>query len=101
MRKVKPELALQVRNIINGEPLPKQEGAVDNKNSDYFLVELDSFQVREVVEILMQQNQSINPEENRGLAIMTNALVEDWLLLAKMMIEELMKTQSPNSAEEN
>jgi hypothetical protein len=92
LRKINPMLALQVRNIIQGEPLAKPEHDTSNRHADYFNVELDSFQVRAVVEGLMT---CADDEENRGLAIMAKSLQQDWINLAHKMIEDLPKNQRP------
>ncbi len=95
LRKPNPALALQVRNIINGEALPKAEDS-DNKNSDHFRVTLDSFQVRAVVEGLMEYNQNeILAKKQPGLAVMAKALMEDWIILAHKMVSELPANQRP------
>jgi len=96
LRASNPALALQVRNIISGEPLPKEGADSDNKNSDHFRVTLDSFQVRAVVEGLMTYNQNeILAKQQPGLAVMAKALMEDWIVLAKKMISELPADQRP------
>jgi hypothetical protein len=92
LRSINPMLALQVRNISQGEPLPKAEHETNNKHADYFIVDLDSFQVREVVEGLMT---CADDEENRGLAIMAKSLQQDWINLAHKMIEDLPENQRP------
>jgi hypothetical protein len=78
IRKDNAQLALSVRNIIGGEPLPKTIEEMDNKNSDHFKVELDSFQVRTIVEIIMRQT-----ENDGGMAIMAKSLTQDWVALAR------------------
>ena len=85
LRKPNPALALQVRNIINGEALPKAEDS-ENKNSDHFRVTLDSFQVRAVVEGLMEYNQNeILAKQQPGFI----SLTENALDLAKQGITTL------------
>lgn len=96
LRPSNPALALQVRNIINGEPLPKEEGEDHNKNSDHFRVTIDSFQVRAVVEGLMTYNQDeLLAKKQPGLAVMAKALMEDWIVLAHKMVSELPANQRP------
>ena len=96
LRQSNPALALQVRNIINGEPLPKDGTDKENKNSDHFRVTLDSFQVRAVGEGLMVYNQNeLLAKQQPGLAVMAKALMEDWIVLAKKMISELPADQRP------
>lgn len=94
LRKSKPALALIVRNISNGQPLEKASGQADNKHSDHFRITLDSFQVREVVETLVA-NAQVQPDEKTGIGIMLKALLEDWLALARKMLEELPPEQRP------
>lgn len=84
------ELGLTVRNIVHGEALPKRPQDQDNKDSDYFRVGLDSFQVRAVVECLMKQEQ-----EDPARAMMAKALIEDWMQLAYKMVAELPDDQKP------
>lgn len=94
LRKSKPALALIVRNIANGAAIEKNSGQADNKHSDHFRITLDSFQVREVVETLAE-NAKAQPDEKTGISIMLKALLEDWLALAKRMLEELPPDQRP------
>ncbi|MFT6154365.1 MAG: hypothetical protein ACJA0E_000188 [Bermanella sp.] len=86
LRQINPMLALQVRNITQGQPLPKNRSDADNKHADYFTVDLDSFQVRAVVEGLMACSDN---KDNRGLAIMAKSLLQDWKNLVHKMINEL------------
>ncbi|MEY8203757.1 MAG: hypothetical protein RPR40_01675 [Bermanella sp.] len=96
LRQANPSLALQVRNIISGEPLPKEGVDNTNKNSDHFRVTLDSFQVRAVVEGLMAYNQNeVLAKKQPGLAVMAKALMEDWIVLARKMVSELPAHQRP------
>lgn len=92
LRPINPMLALQVRNISQGQPLPKPKGEEDNQHSDYFLVTLDSFQVRAVVEGLVSCAEN---DENKGMAIMAKSLQQDWINLAHKMISELPEQQRP------
>jgi hypothetical protein len=93
LRGVNPSLALLVRNISLGEPFPKENEEQDNPHTDYFLVTLDSFQVREVVENLVAYTQS--DQAQKGLSIMATALIDEWLELANKMIQELPTDQRP------
>jgi len=96
IRKKDPQLALSVRNIIGGIPLPKAISQLDNQNSDHFRVALDSFQVRAIVESLMEYSKSeITGNTNPGTAIMAKTLIEDWITLARRMIAELPENQRP------
>ena len=93
IRKKNPNLALTVRNITGGKPLPKDISEVDNKHADHFRVDLDSFQVRAVVEGLMQQSKA--NEGDPGLEIMAKTLMDDWMSLARKMIADLPESERP------
>ena len=93
VRKKDPLLALNVRNITGGIPLPKSEVQPDNKHTDFFKVELDSFQVRAIVEALMEYGQGGNNDS--GAAVVARTLMEDWMRLAHKMISELPNTDNP------
>jgi tRNA(Ile)-lysidine synthase TilS/MesJ len=91
LRKSNPRLALAVRNIAGGEPLSKNfDDLLDDKNSDHFRVEMDSKEVREVVEELMffthPDAVDIN---NPSVNILARTLMQDWLLLAHQMVVKL------------
>ena len=88
LRHVNPALALVVRNITSLSPLPKLEGDVDNSITDCFLVDLDSFQVREVVESLIKRGH-LNTSEDAGMKVVAQALTEDWIVLAHEMVDAL------------
>ena len=88
LRPINPSLALAIRNITSLSPLPKLEGDVDNSITDCFLVDIDSFQVRAVVEGLIKRSQ-VNTIEDAGTKVVAQALIEDWLALANEMILEL------------
>jgi hypothetical protein len=93
LRPINPMLALQVRNIIHGEPLPKSEREEGNEHADYFKVALDSFQIRAVVEGLMECGES---PANKGLAIIAKSLQLDWVNLAHQMLDDLPEGQKPS-----
>jgi hypothetical protein len=96
VRKSNPQLAMDIRNITCGEPEPKDPGQPDNKNTDCFRVPFDSFQVRFVVEALMEHCQQVNtntPEGELGTAIVARALTDDWMALASKMIASLQAEQ--------
>ena len=96
IRSKNAQLALTVRNIIGGEPLPREDDGADSKYADYFRVELDSFQVRAVVEGLMQQVQeSAQSPDNPGAMIVAKTLIDEWLALARKMFAELPDDQKP------
>ncbi len=95
IRQDNAQLALDVRNIIGGRPLPNDSSLRDIKNADHFRVDLDSLQVRAIVEALMQQLQGGEAGDNPGIANRAKSLLEDWIVLAKKMIEELPEDQRP------
>jgi hypothetical protein len=97
LRKVNPGLALTIRNITSTEPLPKLKGDVDNPLTDCFKIELDSFQVRAVVEGIISRGQQ--EASAQGIAVVAQALAEDWLALAHAMIAELSESAEIGSAE--
>lgn len=96
IRKVDPSLALQVRNIVSGEPLPRLESGLDTKNADHFRVGLDSFQIRAIVEGLVSQSREpSNKTKNPGMAVVATALIDDWIKLAHKMVAELPESERP------
>jgi len=94
LKKHAPSLALQVQNILGQPVLPKPDGANDNRMSDCFECNLDSFQVRAVVETMhltlgtLEQATQADATKT-GEMIMVKALTDDWLLLATAMFEKL------------
>ena len=96
LRHVNPALALVIRNITSLPPLPKLDGDVDNSITDCFLLELDSLQVRAVVEGLLKHSQ-LNSREDAGTKVVAMALVEDWLALAGAMLEQLSDANKPSA----
>lgn len=96
LRKAHPQLALTVRNISQSEPLPDKSADKDNKHTDCFRVELESLQVREVVEALVAASQDgWDGMDNLGRAIMAKALIDEWLALAQKMVADLPEDQRP------
>ena len=96
IRKSSPQLALKVRNIIGGQALPKDASQQDNKHADFFEVDLDSFEVRAVVEALMAQLQSgATGPQLTGMAVLAKSLIEEWLVLARKMFADLPEDQKP------
>ena len=96
LRKRNPKLALDVRNICNGTPLEKLASEADNKDSDNFKVDLNSFQVREIVEILLKYSQNQNSNvTNIGMGVVSKTLTQDWMALARKMFDELPEDQKP------
>jgi len=96
IRKRTPQLALKVRNIIGGEPLSSASSQTENKHADYFRVCLGSFEVRSVVEGLMEQQQSgLGGAQPTGMAVLAASLIDEWLALARQMFAELPDNQKP------
>jgi hypothetical protein len=93
LRKRRPALALTIRNITSTEPLPKLEGDIDNPLTDCFIITLNAFQVRAVVDGLARGGGHDASVE--GLAIVAQALVEDWMALARAMISEQPEDERP------
>ena len=90
IRKKDPQLALIIRNFTCGTPLPKLEVQPDNKHTDFFKVELDSLQVRAIVEALMDYEQGESSDS--GAAVVARTLMQDWMRLAHKMISEFANT---------
>ncbi len=89
LRKKNARMALAVRNIIAGEPLV-EDSPLDGEHSDRFRVKLDSSQVLAIVESLSEYN--LRDMEGGGQPCANSAaksLLEDWVVLAARMIEEL------------
>ena len=96
LRKKNPQLALLVRNITSGTPLPKSRLQSDNKDSDCFKVDLDSLQVRSIVENLMKYSQGQNSSAGKlGMEVVAKTLLEEWIALSMQMISELPEKQKP------
>ncbi|MBL4882265.1 MAG: hypothetical protein JKX82_13315 [Oleispira sp.] len=93
LRKGNPALALTIRNITSSKPLSKLDGDVDNPLTDCFLINVDSFQVRAVVEGLVSRCQ--HDTSAQGVAVVAQALIEDWMALAQAMIAELAESERP------
>ncbi|MBL4865150.1 MAG: hypothetical protein JKY67_02090 [Pseudomonadales bacterium] len=100
IRKNNAQLALSVRNIITQTPISNNASERQKAYSEHFKVDLDSFQVRSIVESLMDQAQSATgANENPGRAILAKALTEDWMRLAHKMIADLPDNQKPPFAQ--
>lgn len=84
LRHQSPSLALVVRNITSLTPLPKLEGDVDNAITDCFFVDIEPLQVRSVVEALAK---TIRDGTDAGGKVVAQALLEDWLELAQVMLQ--------------
>ncbi len=95
IRKQDAELALTIRNITRGTPVTKNTESED-KLTDHFKVDLDSFQVRAIVENLMRYCQTeMEKGNNPGGTVIAKALSDDWISLAHKMVSELPDDQKP------
>lgn len=94
LRHQSPSLALVVRNITSLQPLPKLEGDVDSSITDCFLVDLEPMQIRAVVESLSKK---IEQDTDVGSKVVAQALLEDWLALAQVMLESQWNKTESNS----
>ncbi len=91
IRNQAPQLALGVRNIANGQPIPSDNSIEGNIQAEHYFVTLDSFQVRGIIEALVKVSKSKDP----GTGIMAKTLIEDWLVLARKMLSELPENEKP------
>ncbi|MCZ4279682.1 hypothetical protein O4H49_02755 [Kiloniella laminariae] len=92
-----PQLALEVRNIVHGKALQSHSSQASqaqdelvqkrNRNSDHFRVQLSAVQVRAIVEGLAGHREKAGA--GSGNAVMAQTLIEDWVVLAQKMVEEL------------
>jgi hypothetical protein len=104
-RKQRPSLALKIQNLLGFKPLAKPHGFPENKNADYFIVDIELTDLREIVYILTEQLNSISNNHNssadlsnahqighslplgNSVAAMLQALIEDWLRFAQLKFE--------------
>ena len=98
LRKKEPQLALTIRNILFQQPLEKSQQQIDNKTTDQFLVSLDSFQVRKIVETLMEvlnESSKTHSEDNTSIfrPILIQSIINEWTVLAKAMFDEYQKNK--------
>ena len=100
LRKKEPQLALTIRNILFQQPVIKTQQQVDSKNTDHFKVKLGSFQVRSIVEALMEtlnESNETHTEDNTSLfrPILIQSIINEWTVLAKNMFDEYNKNKNP------
>ena len=100
LRKVEPQLALTIRNILFQEPLEKRPEQAKNKNTDLFEVSLDTLQIRKIVEALMEilnQSSQTHDEDNTSLfrPVIIQSIINEWTVLAKNMFDEYQKNKKP------
>ncbi len=98
LRTKDPKLALIVRNILFQEIAEKNGSSPRNKHSDTFIVNLDSFQVRAIVEVLnevMAESQQLDPKTNTSLfrPVLVESILTEWLALARLMFSNLQSGQ--------
>ncbi len=91
LRTKNPKLALNVRNILFQDILQKNGSIPSNKHTDTFIVNLDSFQVRAIIEILsevMAESQQLDPKTNTSIfrPVLIESILNEWLELAKLML---------------
>jgi hypothetical protein len=96
LRNKEPKLALLIRNILFHDIEAKAEDLPQNKNSDVFKIDLDSFQVRAIVENLHEvliESQQLDPDKNTSIfrPVLIESILNEWLGLAQLMFSELQK----------
>lgn len=94
LRNKEPTLALLIRNILFNVPVTKSEITLENKNADMFKIDLDSYQVRAIVENLndvLEDSLKLDPTENTSIfrPVLIESIVNEWLNLATFMYEKL------------
>jgi len=93
LRKKEPQLALTIRNILFQKPVDKKQDQIESKTTDHFKVELDSFQIRSILEALMEvlkESNETHTEDNTSLfrPILIQSIINEWTVLAKEMFDE-------------
>ena len=93
LRQKEPQLSLTIRNILFQQPEQKNSEQLDNKNTDNFVVELDTHSVRKIVETLMiilEESKKTHTEGNTSLfrPILIQSIITEWTVLAKNMFDE-------------
>ena len=96
LRQKEPQLSLTIRNILFQQPEQKNSEQLDNKNTDNFVVELDTHSVRKIVETLMiilEESKKTHTEDNTSLfrPILIQSIITEWTVLAKNMFDEYKK----------
>jgi len=93
LRQKEPQLSLTIRNILFQQPEQKNSEQLDNKNTDNFIVELDTHSVRKIVETLMiilEESKKTHTEDNTSLfrPILIQSIIAEWTVLAKNIFDE-------------
>ncbi len=96
LRKKQPKLALLIRNILFTVKLTKPNNSPNNANTDIFKINLDSLQVRAIVENLNEillENQQLDHSNNTSIfrPLLIESILNEWLELAKLMLKQLNK----------
>lgn len=96
LRNKEPTLALLIRNILFNVAVTKSKDSPDNKNADSFKVNLNSFQVRAIVENLndvLNESLKLDPAKNTSLfrPVLIESIMNEWLNLATLMFSDLKK----------
>lgn len=90
IRKARPSLALRVQNFAGSDPITKPASFSEHGNTDYFLIELDLEEIRDIVYILTDSMNIIvnsTPPDNPlgiSLAVVMQSLIEAWLRYAQL-----------------
>jgi len=100
LRKQDPQLALTVRNILFQNPIEKTNEKIKNKNTDQFIISLDTFTVRKIIETLsdiLEQSKQTHTDDNTSLfrPVLIQSIIDEWTILAKIMFIEYKKSK-PN-----
>jgi len=96
LRKKDPKLALLIRNILFNAALTKSGDTPDNKSADLFQVNLNSHQIRAIVENLndvLDESLKLDSTKNTSIfrPVLIESLLNEWLSLATFMYSNLKK----------
>jgi len=100
LRDKDPKLALLIRNNLFNVAVIKSNDTPDNKNADTFKINLDSFQVRAIVEHLneiLEESQKLDPSKNTSIfrPVLIESIMNEWLNLATLMFSKF-KIEQPH-----
>ena len=98
LRNHEPQLALTIRNILFEPAIENKPEQIDNKHTDNFHINLNTFEVRKIVETLMHilnESSENHSEDNTSLfrPILIQSIINDWTVLAKNMFDEYQKNK--------
>jgi len=85
----KPEIALELKNILGNNPVCSAQFRAQNINQENFYVFLNSRQVRSVVEVLLDVINMPHDDNTLGMNVLAKSLLEEWMKLATAMMREL------------